>query len=445
MSFVRSGTGALRVSAIDVETDDETIKSFLEQTLHAPTGSSDAPLDLIGDQCPADHCGNHVACQVVKRLDSFIQHELAERKLKPGALLCFSSPSSPDMHPFLLGVMQKKPSQRTLMAVNFEGNGSIRIKTANGIPAVLTSHQVLMTLLTDAKDQAAVTIKVQVWSYTMKWLENHFLIPCADNVIAEFSVTSNQPRPKNTKDTLKPPWMVMPKPPRKMPGTGRKVVRSSARSTPLEQALDEAVEAAGSGRRHDGQSQGQSRCAFAERCASEVSSSSEAEDFENRHDEHDGQLDIHAESNPIDDISEIVSAERREAKKVALEIDAIDAQKADLAEQYQSGQARIPTSSFFSKEVGLDDGGIATSGRSVCLQCRSKIGKGDVRFSWYHSKLRPSSWVHAHCLFQLVQSTGLVSQAVAKLTAISQRGSGSDSGQVQVEARKILGMLQGRL
>lgn len=444
MSIVRSGTGALRVSAIDVETDDETIQAFLEQTLHAPTGSSEVPLDLIGDQCPADHCGNHVACQVVKRLDSFIQYELAERKLKPGALICFSSPTSPDMHPFLLGVMQKKPSQRTLMAVNFEGNGNIQFKTTNGIPAVLTSHQVLMTLLTDAKDQATVTMKVQVWSYTMKWLENHFLIPCADNVIAEFSVTSNQPRPKNTKEILKPPWMEMPKRPRKMSGTGEKVVRPSARSKPLEQALDEAVEAAGSGHRHHGQS-GQSPCDSAEPHEPEVSSSSDTEDFDDRHDEHDGQVDIHAESNPIDDISETVSAERREAKKIALEVDAVDAQKAELAEQYQSGQARIPTSSFFSQELGLDDGAIAVSARSVCLQCRSKIGKGEVRFSWYHSKLRPSSWVHAHCLFQLVQSTGLVSQAVAKLTAISQRGSGSDSGQVQAEARKILGMLQGRL
>ena len=102
----------------------------------------------------------------------------------------------------------------------------------------------------------------------------------------------------------------------------------------------------------------------------------------------------------------------------------------EVAEPSQSSQGRAarevvaaaaapsaPRSSSFSpKELGLSEVGVVKTARSICLFCREPIPKGDIRFSWYHSKIKPPGWLHERCVsLQAKQCAGL-EQTVRRLT-----------------------------
>ena len=97
---------------------------------------------------------------------------------------------------------------------------------------------------------------------------------------------------------------------------------------------------------------------------------------------------------------------------------------------------------FFSKEVGVDDVGMAVSARSKCYFCGEKIAKDTVRFSFHHSTLRPSNWVHAKCLVPLVQRDNCTQQGKARLAILRDKltqASGShSSGSAQAPTSVVL-------
>ena len=81
------------------------------------------------------------------------------------------------------------------------------------------------------------------------------------------------------------------------------------------------------------------------------------------------------------------------------------------------GMSGPPTNfggSFFAKAVGLSEAAWAKTNRSVCGMCGSRIEKRTVRFSWYHSVLRPPFWLHQECLPGMAKKFGLV-EATAKV------------------------------
>ena len=83
------------------------------------------------------------------------------------------------------------------------------------------------------------------------------------------------------------------------------------------------------------------------------------------------------------------------------------------------------SSSYFSAFLGLDEAALATTGRSECFYCKTKIPKQTVRFSWYHNTKRPSAWVHHGCLPYLVKRDGPLDQVLERLQLLGSKGSGS--------------------
>ena len=139
-------------------------------------------------------------------------------------------------------------------------------------------------------------------------------------------------------------------------------------------------------------------------------------------DEDDPQSFLNAESEPIDPISDVVAHEEQACRTLQSEIQESVQARAEVGEAYASGKA-MPKTTFFSRELGLDGGGLAASGRSMCLQCKAVIRKGEVRFSWYWNQLRPHAWLHSHCLVPITESTGLKERTVTKLMELSQESS----------------------
>ena len=78
-------------------------------------------------------------------------------------------------------------------------------------------------------------------------------------------------------------------------------------------------------------------------------------------------------------------------------------------------EARVSSGSFFAREMGLDEVGIAKTARSFCGHCTLRIDKGTVRFSWFFSRKRPSMWLHEKCLPAFAAQNNGTSSAVGKL------------------------------
>ncbi|CAK9064265.1 unnamed protein product [Durusdinium trenchii] len=411
-------SGALRKSAIDLATPDEDIQKFLQSSLHSDAGSTEMNSnDSILPQCLPGHCVNDPLFGCLNGLAKSFKHELSQRKLKPGTLLCFSSSLLRDSFACLLGVSQKKPILQTLMHVTFQANSDILFELVDGVPQVSTSHHLFRKFVGDATPN--VMIDVQVWSYHMKWIDNRLLIASADELRDTFTLTS---KPEVKKTTAPPQLLSLLKAARKREsrkntkGKTRKTVKkvaqkSKASSTTMPQKKIQGSDSSGSESDSDSDSCG----------------------------DQGDDIDLNAEANPIEAISDTVLSEQVAAKELEKEIAAADEAKEAAITQCQKG---VPASSFFAKELGVLDVAFAASGRSTCLQCKLSINKNAVRFSWYHSRVRPHGWVHAECLFQIAVNTGLKEETRVKVKSISERSFGASEGNLQVEALRVLRALQ---
>eukprot|EP00438_Fugacium_kawagutii_P007071 Skav227764 [mRNA] locus=scaffold1653:306846:307706:- [translate_table: standard] len=97
---------------------------------------------------------------------------------------------------------------------------------------------------------------------------------------------------------------------------------------------------------------------------------------------------------------------------------------------------------FFSKEIGIVDAGMAVSARSKCLFCGGFIPKDAPRFSFYHSTVRPSNWAHSECVVPLAKKFECVQQARRRLgelrTTFSQASHSQSSGSAEVPKNQVL-------
>lgn len=124
--------------------------------------------------------------------------------------------------------------------------------------------------------------------------------------------------------------------------------------------------------------------------------------------------------------TQVAQAEKVVLQEVTKEFNESVAKRAELAEQVRSsGLGR----SHFVKSVGFEDGGIATSGRSVCYHCNQKINNGLPRFSYFWDTRKPSRWMHASCVVGFVQAnpTARQAQAVSAMARIVSQMSGAAS------------------
>lgn len=389
----------MRLSAIDVDTADESIQCFLDRCIHCTPGCTDPPPADFADQCVPYQC-EQGSQSTASKMARALYYKLVDQKAKPGTLVCLCESFTSESYAYLLGVTQQRPLMQTFVHVTFKGNGDIHFICVDDVPEVSTSHQIF-NLIAARTNNTEFTVDVQMWSCGMKWVDGHSLIAHAEAIVADFCLDSASLQ-RRQPEKVPMPFGLKTNRPRKKALRKEKTKQGPRAKKTLPVNLE-----------------------------SESESQSDME----------SDIDLEAESNPIQPISDTMVMEAESAKEVAREIDATDEMKANLAEQFKAGELK-PSTSFFSKTLGLDDAGFAASSRSICLACKRNIGKGDVRFSWYHSTLKPHSWVHSHCVAQLVESTGLRDRAISRLTEISQRAGGSQSGSLQAEAKTILRMLQ---
>lgn len=366
------------------------------------------------DQCSPEHCATDAFSTLMDKIAKSFKHRLAERKLKPGTLLCFSSSSVHQSYACLLGVTQKKPILQTLLHVVFHENGDILFKSTDGIPEVSTSCE-LFRKFAGKDPNSIINIDVQVWRYSMKWIDNHLLTACAEELVDQFIVSST---PDKQRPSIQPKMLAKLKAsirrrmPKKMPLGFRKQAKPKAKPT-------------------------------SKRCHG---SDSEASSNAKRDDHGRNTLDLDAEANPVDPISDTVASEERIALNLEKEIAVADATKETIVERINEEkglESLRKGSTFFSKSIGLEDTGFAASGRSVCLYCKGSIRKNDVRYSWYHNRLRPPGWLHAECLYQQATAANLKTETRAKLAAISERSFSSSESRLQAEAVRVLNAFAG--
>lgn len=103
-----------------------------------------------------------------------------------------------------------------------------------------------------------------------------------------------------------------------------------------------------------------------------------------------------------------------------------------------------PYKSAFAKELGLSEVGVAKTGRSKCWKCTQKIQQNDVRFSYYHSLIRPSAWIHSGCVASLILEEGRQEAAIRRLRGIIDGTAVSDSRLVQA-CHTLVQELSGRV
>ena len=127
------------------------------------------------------------------------------------------------------------------------------------------------------------------------------------------------------------------------------------------------------------------------------------------------------EEESVQPMSAVVASEQAEALRLAQELEEDDATRALAREHLRntaaSGQGMQP-SSFFARQIGIEDCDMAVSGRAVCFHCKTKIKVNTVRYSYFHSVKRPPAWVHSTCLLPLVQSANIKEQALVALRNI---------------------------
>ena len=331
--------------------------------------------------------------------------------------MSFTTASVEESFSYILGVTQKKPLVQTAVHATMQGNGDVVLKCHEGVPQVSTSHQILQELLSRSPSAENAIVDVTLWTYKVQW-RGRTLIACVDCIRSEFQVGQSIQLPKRTASSAQLPFgLKVPRKRRKKtvtPGTSTKAKKTSKKKETLQEDPEGLQESS--------------------------SGSSEVEQPAAKEAQVEVE-DINAESNPIEPISETMIEEEAAAVSLALEIEAADQRRSELADHLRSGAVSAPRGSYFSEFVGIDSGAYAASGRSMCLHCKTAIPKGDVRFSWYHSRLRPSAWVHSRCVFQLAKASGLVDQVTSRLEGIVGQSASSQS-RIQEEASSILRMLK---
>ena len=341
---------------------------------------------------------------MVKKLVVVFGKQLDHNKLLPGTLLMFSSDTCNNSMVCFLGVVMKKPLVHMLVEATVADSHvtEAAIKLYNGAPRVLTSHELFLQLLQDRlgsvnPEQFRVTL--QVWECQAFLHEGHTLKSNPEIHVGDFEFTSATTAPKNTsnkKAVIKLPFgLNVPKKPRKTRKTvAKKKMQkgNEAKSAPQKKRMHEKMQDSSN------------------ESGDTLSSDSELE------------IDPNEESEKAAPMSETVESEIKQIPNLAKEIETMDQlrEAAAAAIKTNSGGSRA-AGSYFSKEIGISEGGLAASARSLCLHCKKPISKGSVRFSWYYSQVRPPGWVHGYCLSSHVKENKLVEETKVKLGAIIEK------------------------
>lgn len=392
---------------IDIETADKDIEELLKVTLHMPPPLS----PLLEDFDPHDQCCQPYLCekaphyQSVRTLVANLSKHIHLNNLKPGTLLLVSSEGYPDKTiAVFLGVVVRKLRQHVVIEASVDDSAA-RLKLYSGSPRVFTSEELFMPFVIG---NPFPSIFFEAWK-CQAFMQNGELNSTPDTILTSFEVTTTPiKREKGKIVKIKLPFGMdkalqrqREKHKKKNTGVKKKTKTKTKPQLQLTKGFGIAV---------------------AKPAAETGETSAEEEDPSDSSSalsdlDQDEEIDPEKESERMAPVSEICRSEQKQIKQLAEEIETADHMKQSVAESLRSGAA-TSGSSFFSRELGLHEGGIAASARSVCLHCKSNIPKGSVRFSWYYSKARPHGWVHGYCLYQHAKQNELMGSTKTKLSEI---------------------------
>lgn len=414
---------------IDVLSDDKDIAVNLGETLHQalderPKGEVDTDV-MILDPCFPFLCRCDPMYSSVKNLVKSFETKLLAHEMKASTLLFFSTESRSDPKAYLLGVMLKKPCMQILVeaAVIEEaahGISEIQLCSGTGIPKFRYSHEIfhefckgnLSSTLPD------LTVTVEAWTCEAFFGEQRQVKIRSGMLISAFEVTVRKPVTKKPINVKMPFGLSIPK--GKKVRKEHKVKNSVAKQKKVQQS---EFPMPGIG-------------AAAESCGAEPDSGSDT--FS---EDSGDEVEVEQEAEHVVPASSTVAQEELQLAELKREMEAVDSIRDKAAERIQTG--KIPPSSFFSKEIGLDSGGIAVTGRAVCLACKKPIMKGSVRFSWYYSKVRPHGWLHSFCLLQHAKQTDVEQKTAEKLQKMTRLKAGQNDPGEKAIAEAAVNILKG--
>ncbi|CAE7402212.1 unnamed protein product [Symbiodinium sp. CCMP2592] len=404
-------------SLIDIRTTDENIADFLQETMHKPLSAAQADMqaeDLEEEdaptqaQCCPELCMQHPLYGLVEEWRSCLRRHLEHRNIKSSALVTFTSSTFPSCLAYVLGVALKRPALRMLMKVSVHEReeSEVKFELRNGAPVIETDRQVMLQLLQMAGGASDTCIQVEVWSLQAKIRGQCELYAAPQDHVCSFNLDVKIPQKAKRGPVVLPFGVKVPKPKRKQKKAKPKSEVVRKRKTTDKKAAQEVSD--------------------------DEASDSDSEAADPAETLEDGDRVVLADS---------VREEEKQLPALQQEIDNADAARAEIAASIRANQP-VPgrTSSFFAKELGLDSGALAASGRSVCLSCKSAIAKNSVRFSWHHSLYRPPGWVHGSCVIDFVKTTGLKEVALRRLDNILQMSSASSSSSAPAVPNQVVEM-----
>ena len=400
------GDGALRSNLIDLLATDADIQHCLDRTLHADSAAQATVYDQVSGQvdenaeqaldddidlpelCPFFLCRSNTLYQAVTVLTKNFWNLVKTHQLTAADLLMFSVAGNENQQiVYFLGTMLKRPLQQMLVEAVLEDQ-EVQFKLTEGRPHILSSHELFLGFLEESKDLSQFQLYVEAWKCQAFLGDFGALATNATRPFAKFSLTTTRLPQGQSRSHRKLPFGL------KLPSKPRKQVTKKSRSggamapKKILSEMDMEVIDLDSSETGDGNGHSDGNL-------SEDDDDSEPDVF---------QADAERESETVVPPSKTIASEQRAMEEVAKEIESSVQLRDETAEAIRENK-QSSASSFFSKDLGFSDIGVAASGRSICLSCKKFIPKGSIRYSWFHSRVRPHGWVHAHCILQQIMGS----------------------------------------
>eukprot|EP00438_Fugacium_kawagutii_P026553 Skav203811 [mRNA] locus=scaffold1236:353221:355548:+ [translate_table: standard] len=406
--------GALKSHSIDIASRDDDIERKLNLSVHRPleptefcaTSEGDNTFDVHEAPCFSYMCSNDENTSRVKQLVKELSWGLKGHNVMAGMLLLFSIPDYVGFVdiPCLLGVTMSKPIFHMLAMVSLNDSEISLTRSISDLPQFQSSHELILNLLRahSPDPESVFTISVEVWqcdAFLLSAGGKHILKSNPKEVKCRFNISS-KPKPKKPSVTVKLPFGMIgrrnkrkkqPKPSQ----SSKKVKKPGKKQRPKtgQACLVDNESSVSTG--EDGGDASESDSGGENVVDLPASSSGR---------NHGDQAELlEVEEEKVVPMSNVVAIEQFEAMKVADEVAQDDATLANAFASQKENSSSVKTA--FSSVLGLSECSEAKSGRSVCFRCKQKIKVNSIRYSWFHSKVKPPAWVHNHCIFAVIQSS----------------------------------------
>ena len=284
-----------------------------------------------------------------------------------------------------------------LMAVSFL-DGEVQILANDGVFVIKTERQLFLDLL--AAGNAASKISVEAWRLQTFLRENGQLYAAPDEKLCTFRLASDMKQPDQRRAAAAelPFGLQVPKRKRKVnPGKCKAKAKAKVASAKSKTARPKAPKETVTVIDLDTESEADMGS------ASESSSEGNGGEDDDNDAANDAPLNVHEESETMAPVSATAHAQEQGFARLANEMNEMDALREEVAQTIRANEPPpgSRTSSFFSKELGLDDGAVAPTGRAVCLCCKTQrplfvaplqitgLLDGFTRFAWVPMSNRP--------------------------------------------------------